>query len=105
VTLSATPPTAASQNAETAAAEKAFAAASGRPAGEALDFPATAPAANPVFYRTYSRKTETGRESWHQVAERNLGVRKKARERNNFNADGWIGVICGIDDWMKYYFL
>ena len=37
------------------------------------DFPATAPAANPVFYRTYSRKTETGRESWHQVAERNLG--------------------------------
>ena len=73
MTLSATPPTAASQNAEAAAAEKAFAAASGKPAGEALDFPATAPAANPVFYRTYSRKTETGRESWHQVAERNLG--------------------------------
>ncbi|MFZ9621886.1 MAG: ribonucleoside-triphosphate reductase, adenosylcobalamin-dependent, partial [Prochlorococcaceae cyanobacterium] len=41
------------------------------------DFPATAPAANPVFYRTYSRKTEQGRESWHQVAERNLeGLRK-----------------------------
>jgi len=35
-------------------------------------FPATAPAANPVFYRTYSRKTATGRESWHEVAERNL---------------------------------
>ena len=41
------------------------------------DFPPTAPAANPVFYRTYSRKTETGRESWHEVAERNLdGLRK-----------------------------
>ncbi|MBM5801997.1 MAG: ribonucleoside-triphosphate reductase, adenosylcobalamin-dependent, partial [Cyanobacteria bacterium K_DeepCast_35m_m2_023] len=41
------------------------------------DFPATAPAANPVFYRTYSRKTQHGRESWHQVAERNLeGLRK-----------------------------
>jgi ribonucleotide reductase class II len=36
------------------------------------DFPATAPAANPVFYRTYSRKTPDGRESWTQVNERNL---------------------------------
>ncbi len=44
-------------------------------AGDAggVDFPVTAPAANPVFYRTYSRKTPNGRrESWHQVAERNL---------------------------------
>jgi ribonucleotide reductase class II len=41
------------------------------------DFPATAPAANPVFYRTYSRKLPAGRESWHEVAERNLeGLRK-----------------------------
>jgi ribonucleotide reductase class II len=45
--------------------------------GPRLDFPATAPAANPVFYRTYSRKTDSGRESWHQVGERNLeGLRK-----------------------------
>ncbi|MFM8967312.1 MAG: ribonucleoside-triphosphate reductase, adenosylcobalamin-dependent, partial [Vulcanococcus sp.] len=45
--------------------------------GPRPDFPATAPAANPVFYRTYSRKTPQGRESWHQVAERNLeGLRK-----------------------------
>ncbi len=44
----------------------------------AADFPVTAPAANPVFYRTYSRKTEAGgRESWQEVAERNLeGLRK-----------------------------
>ena len=68
VTLSATPPTAASKDAEKAAAEKAFAGPPGNPAGEALDFPATAPAANPVFYRTYSRKTATGRESWYEVA-------------------------------------
>ena len=40
-------------------------------------FPETAPAANPVFYRTYSRKTPFGRESWQQVAERNLeGLRQ-----------------------------
>ena len=50
----------------------------GLPQGDrAHDFPATAPAANPVFYRTYSRKTATGRESWHAVAERNLeGLRR-----------------------------
>jgi ribonucleotide reductase class II len=45
-----------------------------RPGG---GFPTTAPAANPVFYRTYSRKTASGRESWSEVAERNLeGLRK-----------------------------
>ena len=36
------------------------------------DFPLTAPAANPVFYRTYSRKTPAGRESWREVGVRNL---------------------------------
>jgi len=41
------------------------------------DFPVTAPAANPVFYRTYSRKGAGGRESWRQVVERNLeGLRQ-----------------------------
>jgi ribonucleotide reductase class II len=33
-------------------------------------FPATAPAANPVFYRTYSRRTENGRETWDAVIRR-----------------------------------
>ncbi len=33
-------------------------------------FPATAPAANPVFYRTYSRRTEIGREPWDDVVQR-----------------------------------
>ncbi len=36
------------------------------------NFPKTAPASNPVFYRTYSRKTSSGRESWSEVSERNL---------------------------------
>jgi ribonucleotide reductase class II len=36
-------------------------------------FPDTAPAANPVFYRTYSRKlSETRRESWAEVCRRTL---------------------------------
>jgi len=35
-------------------------------------FPETAPAANPVFFRTYSRRTATGRETWEQVCDRTL---------------------------------
>jgi ribonucleotide reductase class II len=46
-------------------------AAAAQPASPA-DFPGTAPAAYPVFYRTYSRRTDAGRESWQQVCERNL---------------------------------
>ncbi len=34
------------------------------------DFPETAPAANPVFFRTYSRRTEQGRETWKEVCDR-----------------------------------
>jgi ribonucleotide reductase, class II len=33
-------------------------------------FPETAPAANPVFFRTYSRRTPSGRETWEQVCDR-----------------------------------
>ncbi|WP_242032093.1 LAGLIDADG family homing endonuclease [Microcoleus sp. FACHB-672] len=40
-----------------------------RPTGE---FPATAPAANPVFFRTYSRRTEAGRETWEEVCKRTV---------------------------------
>lgn len=45
--------------------------------GQELDinheFPETAPTANPVFYRTYSRRTEKGqRETWQQVCERTV---------------------------------
>ncbi len=41
--------------------------------GQNGDFPSTAPAANPVFYRTYSRQIDGGRESWLKVGDRNLG--------------------------------
>jgi ribonucleotide reductase class II len=34
------------------------------------DFPETAPAANPVFFRTYSRRTQRGRETWEEVCDR-----------------------------------
>ncbi|MEG4584986.1 ribonucleoside-triphosphate reductase, adenosylcobalamin-dependent [Microcoleus sp. MOSTC5] len=41
------------------------------------DFPETAPAANPVFFRTYSRRTETGRETWAEVCARTVkGLQK-----------------------------
>jgi len=49
----------------------------------AQDFPPSAPAANPVFYRTYSRKLEAGRESWSQVAERNLGGLRRLGQLND----------------------
>jgi ribonucleotide reductase class II len=39
----------------------------------AADFPESAPTANPVFFRTYSRRTEAGdRETWEQVCARSL---------------------------------
>jgi ribonucleotide reductase class II len=66
-TASATQPPEAHQTAEAPAS----------PAHPANDFPASAPAANPVFYRTYSRKGPHGRESWREVVERNLeGLRQ-----------------------------
>lgn len=35
-------------------------------------FPETAPVANPVFFRTYSRRTDSGRETWKQVCDRTV---------------------------------
>lgn len=40
-------------------------------------FPETAPAANPVFFRTYSRNTGQGRESWEDVCDRTISGLKK----------------------------
>jgi ribonucleotide reductase class II len=52
----------------------------GAPPQQVVDFPASAPAANPVFYRTYSRRTADGRESWQEVCERSLsGLRHLGR--------------------------
>ena len=46
------------------------------------DFPADAPAANPVFYRTYSRRLPKGRESWLEVGERNRSGLQKLGSLN-----------------------
>jgi len=84
------------------------------PAGAQQDFPPTAPAANPVFYRTYSRKTETGRESWHEVAERNLAglrklgnlnddevqlLRRMQRHQHALPSGRWLWI--GGTDWIE----
>jgi len=40
---------------------------------QSTDFPETAPAANPVFFRTYSRRTKLGlRETWDEVCTRTI---------------------------------
>jgi ribonucleotide reductase class II len=40
---------------------------------QGANFPETAPAANPVFFRTYSRRTTAGlRESWDEVCDRTI---------------------------------
>ncbi|MEQ9622134.1 ribonucleoside-triphosphate reductase, adenosylcobalamin-dependent [Coleofasciculus chthonoplastes] len=36
------------------------------------DFPETASTANPVFFRTYSRRTAKGRETWREVCDRTI---------------------------------
>ena len=78
------------------------------------DFPPTAPAANPVFYRTYSRKTAQGRESWHQVSERNLEglrqlgnlnqaevelIRSMQRRQQSLPSGRWLWI--GGTDWIN----
>jgi ribonucleotide reductase class II len=98
VTISATPATASSPIAATHAAG---------------DFPTTAPAANPVFYRTYSRKGAAGRESWQQVVERNLGglrqlghltedevdlLRRMQLEQKALPSGRWLWI--GGTDWI-----
>ena len=50
-------------------------------------FPASAPAADPVFYRTYSRKIEGKRESWQQVVLRNVAGLEKLGKLNSDEVD------------------
>lgn len=53
-------------------------------------FPASAPAANPVFYRTYSRrgeKAEGRRETWEEVCDRTLSGIIKLGKLTNSEAD------------------
>jgi ribonucleotide reductase class II len=47
-------------------------------------FPATAPAANPVFYRTYSRIINSKRETWSEVTERTVeGIARLGKLTND----------------------
>jgi ribonucleotide reductase, class II len=52
---------------------------------QSAKFPETAPAANPVFFRTYSRRTEAGiRETWDKVCDRTLkGLIELGKLTNN----------------------
>ncbi len=52
-----------------------------------LDFPASAPTANPVFFRTYSRFTATGRETWQDVCTRTLAGLVKLGKLTDAEAD------------------
>jgi ribonucleotide reductase, class II len=56
-------------------------------AQQQLDFPATAPTANPVFFRTYSRFTATGRETWQEVCTRTLKGLVKLGKLTDTEAD------------------
>lgn len=78
-------------------------------------FPASAPAANPVFYRTYSRKLAgTRRESWSEVTGRTLGglaelgqfteaekaiVNRMQQELKCLPSGRWLWV--GGTEWIK----
>lgn len=44
---------------------------------QSTQFPETAPAANPVFFRTYSRRTPSERETWEEVCDRTTRGLKK----------------------------
>lgn len=77
-------------------------------------FPQSAPAANPVFYRTYSRKlSETRRESWDEVCSRTIGglvdlgqltpqevalIEKEQRELRCLPSGRWLWV--GGTEWI-----
>ena len=78
------------------------------------DFPETAPAANPVFFRTYSRRTEQGRESWSEVCDRTtqgftkLGrlsdseaalLRRMMSQLKSLPSGRWLWV--GGTDWIE----
>ena len=56
------------------------------------DFPSTAPAANPVFFRTYSRKTSSGRESWEEVSSRNLTGLEKLGSLSSAELELMLGM-------------
>lgn len=78
------------------------------------NFPENTPTANPVFYRTYSRRTPEGRETWEQVVKRTLNgikelgglsesesalIEKMQTELKCLTSGRWLWV--GGTDWVK----
>lgn len=82
---------------------------------QSAEFPVTAPAANPVFFRTYSRRNDLGmRESWNKVCERTINglvelgkltpqeaelLTKMERSIKALPSGRWLWV--GGTDWIK----
>ena len=79
-----------------------------------MQFPEHAPSANPVFFRTYSRRTEEGRESWDEVCDRTLKglvelgqlteeeaelVDRQQRSLRALTSGRWLWV--GGTEWVK----
>lgn len=77
-------------------------------------FPETAPAANPVFFRTYSRRTPKGRETWDEVCDRTIQgfvklgkltdveaaiIEKMQRQIKSLPSGRWLWV--GGTEWMS----
>lgn len=77
-------------------------------------FPDNAPSANPVFYRTYSRRTEVGKENWDDVVERCVSglsevgqftseeeslVREQMAKLHSLPSGRWLWV--GGTEWIK----
>jgi ribonucleotide reductase, class II len=81
---------------------------------QGVDFPEAAPAANPVFFRTYSRRTQVGtRETWGEVSKRTLQglielgkltpqevavIERMQRQVKSLPSGRWLWV--GGTDWM-----
>ncbi|NET71722.1 MAG: ribonucleoside-triphosphate reductase, partial [Sphaerospermopsis sp. SIO1G2] len=81
---------------------------------QSANFPQSAPAANPVFFRTYSRRTKTGlRETWNDVCDRTLQglvelgkltqeeallLEKMQRSMKSLPSGRWLWV--GGTDWL-----
>jgi ribonucleotide reductase, class II len=81
---------------------------------QTTQFPETAPAANPVFFRTYSRRIEGGRETWEQVCDRTLRglvelgkltpdeaaiIEKTQKELKSLPSGRWLWV--GGTEWIS----
>ncbi|MBW4632363.1 MAG: ribonucleoside-triphosphate reductase [Iphinoe sp. HA4291-MV1] len=82
---------------------------------QSAKFPETAPTANPVFFRTYSRRKEAGvRETWDQVCDRTIGglitigkllpheadiLQRMQRNLKTLPSGRWLWV--GGTDWLK----